>query len=349
MTRLRAVLVGTGGWARTHEAAYRRCREVELVGICGHRNVDALRSLAQEHGVTETALELGELVARTQPDIVDVACNPHYRLEAVQAALLPCVRLINLEKPMALTPADAYEIERLCREHGKLLLVNHQKKFLPAWREAKEAIASGSIGDLLFLRATCQGNLLEQGTHLVDMVLHFAGYRPVAWVMGQIDDLEGLGKESASAPDAAAATLAFADGLRAYLTFGAAGHAVPGETNKWQHFAVEAYGTRGHVRVALNRGLEVTLYGQGTATSSERGWDLYHVQAEAEHLDAAARYARNPEIGHLSDLPRSLVSFQVIMAIQASACERGRISLPRRFDDRLMAQLEELRVEKAER
>jgi predicted dehydrogenase len=338
------VLVGTGGWAAAHAAAYRDCTEVELVGICGHRNVERLEGLAETCGMPEHSLHLHQLLARTEPDILDVACNPHFRLGAVQAARGSRVKLVNLEKPLALTPEDAYEIERLCLENNSLLTVNHQKKFLPAWRKVKDTIAAGTIGTVEFMRATCQGNLLEQGTHLVDMVLFYNDYCPTSWVMGQVGELEGLDKEGASAPDAAVATLAFENGVRAVMSFGSAGRALPGETNKWYQFSVEVYGTLGHVKVSLNRMLEIVTYTDGGPVVEESSWEKNYQRALTAHLDAAARYARNPAEGHISDLSKSLASFQVIMAIYASACELGKIALPRRFDDQLMARLLELRA-----
>lgn len=339
---MRAVLVGTG-WGTTHAAAYHNCKEVKLVGICGHRNVDRLNALADEYQIPQRSLNLDELLAKTEPDILDIATNPHYRLEGVRAAMIASIKLINVEKPLALTPREAYEIERLCWENNKLLTVNHQTKYLPAWRKTRDTIAAGKIGDIEFIRATCQGNLLEQGTHLIDNVLYFNDYASVSWVMGQIDELQGLDKASAAAPDAAMATICFDNGVRAMMTFGSMGHNLGGETNKWHQYAVEVYGSRGHIRVTLNKTLSITTYTDGKNVVEPASWDNNHVQAETAHLDDAARYAKNPAVGHISNLAKSLISFQVIMAIYSSGCGGGRIELPQRFDDQLMTRLHKRR------
>lgn len=130
--------------------------------------------LQRNIGSPHYSTNLSQLLMQTKPDLLDIAGNPHFRLEAVREAVKhESIKLINIEKPLALLPEDVYEIEQLCARHHKLVTVNHQKKFLPALSKAKEAIQSGQIGEFEFIRATCQGNLLEQGTHLVDMVLHF--------------------------------------------------------------------------------------------------------------------------------------------------------------------------------
>ena len=342
MSKLRSVVVGTGGWAETHLKAYAGCTEIEPVGVCGHENVDRLRELSATCEDVEQSLDLGELLERVQPDVLDIACNPHFRLEGVQAAMAPCIKLLNVEKPLALMPEDAYEIERLCQENDKLLVVNHQCKFLPGFSRAREIIAGGVIGEIDFMRATCQGNLLEQGTHLIDMAMFFNGYCPVEWVMGQVDEMEGFDKQSGAAPDAAVATIVFENGVRATMAFGSVGHEIPGETGmKWYKFAVDVYGSQGHVKVNLSKTLEVTTYSDGKTLTEESSWDKHYIEALTAHLDAAARYARDPVEGHISDLAKSMASFQVTMAIYASASGDGRIALPQRFDDGLISRLRE--------
>ena len=340
MSKLRSVVMGTGGWAETHLKAYAGCTEIEPVGICGHQNVERLSELSATCDGAEQSLDLGELLERVQPDVLDIACNPHFRLEAVRAAMVPCIKLLNVEKPLALKPEDAYEIERLCVENDKLLVVNHQCKFLPGFAKAKEIIAGGGIGEIDFMRATCQGNLLEQGTHLIDMVMFFNDYWPAAWVMGQVDEMEGLDKPSGAAPDSAVAIVAFENGVRATMEFGSAGHEIRGETGmKWYKFAVDVYGSQGHLKASLNKPLEVTAYSDGKTVTEESSWDKHYIEALTAHLDAAARYARNSVEGHVSDLAKSMASFQVTMAIYASAIGGGKIALPQRFDDGLISRL----------
>ena len=341
----RAVLMGTGGWAETHIRAYQSCEHVELVGLCGHANRERLLTLCRQYAIPEHSLDLAELVSRTQPDIVDIACNPHYRLEGVSAGLQPSVKLFNVEKPLALVPSEAYRIRDVCRQADKLLTVNHQKKFLPAWRKARDTIVSGELGEIRSMRATCQGNLLEQGTHLVDMALFYREYGPISWVMAQIGELEGLDKPGASAPDSAMALVCFGDGVRLAMTLGSIGHTIPGESNKWHQYAIEVYGSEGHLVVTLNRTLEIATYSTGDRRVEESSWSKHFVEAETAHLDAAALYAQDPARGHVSSLDNSMASFDTIMAMYASGCGHERVFLPRDFDDSILERLAELRTQ----
>ena len=339
MAKCRALLLGTGGWAESHAKAYRQCSKIELVGICGHRNLARLDALAREYGVAQ-GTEVEEMLDRLRPDVLDISCNPHCRVAPIVAACeRPFVRLVNTEKPMALIPSEAQTIAERCRATGTLLTVNHQKKYLPAWAKMRRLIADGTLGNVRFFRATCQGNALEQGTHVVDMLMHFNGNAPLDWVMGQIDDLDGLSKAGASAPDSALAEVAFTNGARALLEIGNIGPDYPEETNKWHHFGIMAVGDQGMATVTLNRTLEVVQFDQGTRTVEPSSWDEHFVAAITAHLDDVARYAADPTVGHSSDLDNSLLSFQALMGIYASALNGGRVQFPTTFEDCLVERL----------
>ena len=86
MSKLQCVVVGTGGWAETHLRAYQLCTQVEPVALVGHANAERLEALAGRYGITYRSLSLAEALAATQAEMVDIACNPHYRLEGVRAA-----------------------------------------------------------------------------------------------------------------------------------------------------------------------------------------------------------------------------------------------------------------------
>ena len=173
----------------------------------------------------------------------------------------------------------------------------------------------------------------------MDMLLFFHGYTPVSWVAGQVADLSGFAKESTPAPDSAVAEICFADGVRATLDIGNIGWDIPAETCKWYHMGIEAYGTKGHLKISLNQSLEITAYSRGATTREPSSWDRTYLRGLADHLDAAACYAQAPKVGHVSCLDNSIKSFETVMAIYACACGEGRVGLPRRFDDRVIARL----------
>lgn len=333
----RAVLVGTKGWAEAHAKAYQACDTIELAGICGHSNTDRLTALADTHEIANRSLDLTTLLQDTNPDIVDIVSSPDARLELIKIAVrFPSVKLINIEKPLALTPSEAYEIQDLCNTNGKLVLINHQHKFLPAWRKAQGLLRAGAIGDIEFVRASTKVNIMEQGSHLIDMVMFFNDFSPVRWVMGQTGPYEGKDSSSIVAPDEAMASLLFDNGVRANVECGAFARSLKGETNPFYHIGVDVYGTEGHLKIALNQELEVRNYVTGEYTIEKSSWDESHMDALIDYMNSIPGYLEDPRAGHICDLDHAMLSYQVMMAIYHTAKYGGRVELPRRFEDSIV-------------
>jgi predicted dehydrogenase len=175
-----------GAW---HARSLVRCREVALVGLCDLEGSVA-EGLAAE--LLESAPELrvftdmGAMLADLEPDLVTIATpNITHAALTLQAARYG-VQAICCEKPMAVNLAEAREMHRVCRDAGTVLIVNHQRRTLPAMVRMREMIEEGAIGEVQLLRGTCQGDLLTDGTHVVDSLLHLSGDAEVDWVFGSV-------------------------------------------------------------------------------------------------------------------------------------------------------------------
>src|SRR5262249_56959247 len=90
-------------------------------------------------------------------------------------------RAVLCEKPMAVHLADADRMIQAARAHGTLLCVNHQRRFTPRYVAAKELIDAGAIGLVTHVSAICGGDLLTDGTHLIDLTRYLVGELPTAW------------------------------------------------------------------------------------------------------------------------------------------------------------------------
>lgn len=335
--KLKVVLVGTKGWADAHAKAYQASDSIELVGICGHSNTERLNELADRYQIATRSLDLAILLQETSPDIVDIVSSADARLELIKVAVrFPGVKLINIEKPLALTPSEAYEIEELCSTHGKMVLVNHQHKYLPAWRKAQQLLRDNAIGEIEFIRASTKVNIMEQGSHLIDMVMYFNDFSPVRWVMGQTGPSEGKDSSSIIAPDEAMASILFANGVRTTIECGAFARSLKGETNPFYHIGVDVYGTEGHLKIALNQSLEVRNYITGEHTIEKSSWEDSYMDALIDYVNSIPGHVANPQAGHICDLAHAMLSYQVIMAIYHTAEYGGKVELPHRFEDSIV-------------
>jgi predicted dehydrogenase len=97
---------------------------------------------------------LEDLLADAEVDLVDICLPTHLHAPAALAAL-QAGKHVLVEKPIALTPADADAMVETAGRHGRLLMVAQVLPFFPEFAFAAEAIRSGRYGKVLaahFLR-----------------------------------------------------------------------------------------------------------------------------------------------------------------------------------------------------
>ena len=121
-------IVGTGWGARVQEPMFREAG-LDVVGVAGR---DQWR----------------ELVTAKNVDLVSVVAPPYQHREVALAAL-EAGKHILCEKPTTLSPLEAEELVRAAKQRpNQLALIDHELRFLPAWREARARI--GEIGRIRY-------------------------------------------------------------------------------------------------------------------------------------------------------------------------------------------------------
>lgn len=97
-------------------------------------------------GVTPYA-DFGDMLADPEIDLVDL-CVPNDEHARLTIRALEAGKPVLVEKPIALTSADASAMIGAAKASGKLLMVGHVLPFFPEFAFALEAIRSGRYGKL---------------------------------------------------------------------------------------------------------------------------------------------------------------------------------------------------------
>jgi predicted dehydrogenase len=129
-----------------------------------------------------TAYEsLDRLLADPDIDLIDV-CTVTDQHAPIALAALDAGKHVLVEKPIALTPADADALVDAAKRAGRLLMVAHVLPFFPEFRYAAAAIAGGQYGRLLaahFKRVIAKpdwsadiGDAAKTGGPAVDLHIH---------------------------------------------------------------------------------------------------------------------------------------------------------------------------------
>jgi predicted dehydrogenase len=196
MSKITAIVVGTGGMARWHiRTMLEMRRSTTLVGFVepSESARDATRAIYAEHNLTCPAFfnSIKELVkAQGSPDAAFI-CTPHkYHLENARDCLNAGIDVL-LEKPMVMNVNEAKQLIRLRNKTGRLVMVAFPGSLSPAIWEAKKLIARGVLGQVTAISAFAYQNwkrattgtwrqipeisgggfLFDTGSHMVNTVV----------------------------------------------------------------------------------------------------------------------------------------------------------------------------------
>lgn len=148
MTRktYRVGVIGAGAIAQAlHLPGYRDAGNCEVVAVADP--AEHCIAMCREKGLPLGTVyaDYRKMIKNEKLDVVSIALpNRFHKDAAVRAARAGCT--IFLEKPVALSMAEAHAIETAVAENGVRLLVGFHHRFNPLNVAAKKAIAAGDIG-----------------------------------------------------------------------------------------------------------------------------------------------------------------------------------------------------------
>ena len=193
--KIRWGIIGCGGIARRRTIpGLVGAANAELVAVMDTNETFA-KEVAEEFGVKHAFSDLDSLLALPEVDAVYIATPVFCHKEQVIAAA-NAGKHILLEKPMAMTSAEAEELKALCEEKGVRLSIGLMMRFHAYHEEMKRLIAEGAIGDIVSIRSqfACWypdipgvwrqdksksggGALVDLGVHCIDLVQYVTGLR----------------------------------------------------------------------------------------------------------------------------------------------------------------------------
>jgi predicted dehydrogenase len=325
---MRAALIGAGGRAKFHAEAMCAAKGLEFVAVAD-LDRDRAEKLSADYGgkVYEDGLDM---VAAEKPEVVCVCTREKPRAQLTIGCAELGVKGIVAEKPMASNIDEAREMVRVCREKEVLLTVSHQMRFCDEFLAERDALNAGEIGRPYFARSCCYGQLMEQGVHMIDMLLYLFGDPEVEWVMGAVGDIEECRGTVHPAPAFVIGYIAFANGVRAELECGrsfprAIDFGPEFEQQTWLQKRVQILGTEGLLDAVVRHSCRMLKAGNSWQTLAEgpQGWDNATIEFYREmvrSLEEGGEHRNNAEV--------SLRGFEIIHGIFQSAMSKDRVKLP---------------------
>lgn len=185
-------IVGAGLIGNKRAATLKKFKNCQLV-VTADVRLELAQNLAKEYG-GEAMSDWRQAVKRSDVDIVIVSTS-NQSLAEVSIAALKNKKHILCEKPFGRNVKESKQILAAAKRSGWLVKVGFDHRFYPHVQRAKEELDKGTIGRLLVIRGRYGhggrvgmekewraqkniaggGELLDQGTHLIDLCCWFGG------------------------------------------------------------------------------------------------------------------------------------------------------------------------------
>lgn len=209
----RIVVVGCGYWGSNHARTF---AELGALYAVSDRNPERAVALAQIHGVKAMAFE--EALADPAVDGVVLALPPQYHADQAISAL-EAGKHVLVEKPIALSVADARRVVDAAEKSGLVAMTGHVLRFHPAFEALEALIAAGDLGAVRYIHSHRVGlgkfhaendALWDIAPHDLSLILALTGEKPIS--------VRGVGSAMLNRlSDFAHLHLQFASGVRSHV------------------------------------------------------------------------------------------------------------------------------------
>lgn len=211
MKRILAGVIGVGHLGQHHARHYAGLSGSRLVGVV---DTDPTRAklIGDRHGV-QSYTRIGALLKEVQAVSIAAPTSVHFDLAKT---CLQAGKHVLVEKPIAVSVAEARELVSLAKERGCLLQVGHSERFNPIMQ-----LMRAHIGRPAFIECHRLSSFGERGTDvdvILDLMIHDLDL-VLSFDPGPVEEVRAAGVPVLSANiDIANARIQFANGCVANLT-----------------------------------------------------------------------------------------------------------------------------------
>lgn len=190
-TSMKAAVIGCGAFARAALVPAMRMANFEIVSVC-NRTAESAEAARIATGASSSFCEIDDLIRAGGFDVAVVAAGPVASPAIVKRLLADGIDIF-VEKPPALTIADALDMQQASLDSGRQLAVGFMKRFATGYRMAKELASTPDFGQVALINARlstgvwkaawapeigARGLVLDHAIHFLDLMAFYSG--PIA-------------------------------------------------------------------------------------------------------------------------------------------------------------------------
>lgn len=123
-----------------------------------------------------------------QFDVISICSPTHAHAADIQSALALKPKLIFCEKPVTSQLQDSQRAVQACADQHVLLAVNYSRRWSPQVTQLKTELAEGHWGAVRSVSAVYNKGLLNNGSHMIDLLLALLGPLHIVSVGQAVND-----------------------------------------------------------------------------------------------------------------------------------------------------------------
>jgi len=147
MDLIKVGIVGCGNIANLQLRYIKKYIKSENIAFCDE-NYLRMRWLSEEHGISNTFLDMAHMLEIFKPTVVHVLTPPKSHKD-IAIACMEAGCHVFLEKPMCASVPEAEEIVAAAEKLDRLVCIDHLRVFDPQLLKAKRILRSGMLGDVV--------------------------------------------------------------------------------------------------------------------------------------------------------------------------------------------------------
>lgn len=161
MAPIRVAIVGCGRISDLHEMGYRGLEDARIVAVCDV-NPRRARAKARAWGVDRVYTDYRQVLDDPEVDLVELLV-PHHLHAPMTVAACQAGKHVSVQKPMALSAAEADQMIAAARQAGVVLRVYENFVFYPPHVRARQMIEAGEIGEPQMIRLHVSTGMQKHG------------------------------------------------------------------------------------------------------------------------------------------------------------------------------------------
>lgn len=312
---LQIAIIGCGSMGEIHAGCLSRIEGVALRALCDS-DVQRARTLSLKFPAAVVTSDPDEVLRDERVDAVYI-CTHHDSHSSLAIRAAERKKHVMLEKPLALTLRECYDVGNAVEKHGITLMTGFKMRYYPSVKRARDFIPSPLVTIAQMMDARWPddfwandalkggGNVLSQGCHTMDLVCHLNRSRPER-VFAEGGNFTHPGK---GIVDNIVATIRFENGAVASVTQGDSG-----QTPFVSKFSFQLTDGRksAHLR---NRLKTVTLF-DGENTNEVTDPEEYGFQEENNDFVRSLLGNTPPPVTHVDGLRATLLILKAFESLK---------------------------------